>query len=1136
MKLLKAEIDGFGQLYGQRVPMDAPVIIVYGPNEAGKSTMFSFIRSMLYGFAKRGQAALRQEPVNGGKHGGRLFFTDQSGKRYVLERYSADGSSKLKLRGLDYAGVVEQASSDTDGYLEFGQTFADEVVLTQADWERRFLGNVTERLYRQLFAITLTELQEVGALSGEELGRYLYQAGWDSGRQIAAAEKRLVQEMEQLFKPRGTNQQINQQLKSLEQLEAALRKRADAIAAYNELTQQAEKLDLSLIRLERELPLCAARQQLLNKACSVRPLWMRKQKLILERSTVAYASSLSAQAEKSWEELIRQRTERRAAAEQIRHKEQLLALQLQSITFDERFIQMADETDALLQAAESMRKLRSDSSEMEVELREHDEAIARLVSSIAPEWTERQLREFHVTVADRDFVRQARQQQFDEARQEERLAAELEALAQQEREAAYAWDEAEAAVGREAERREREDGAGLMFLPRTRDALKEAWNAVDSALREWELERVRAAGAAAAASGSGAAGRGAAAAGRGGAGPLWAAAAGAGGAALALGVAALSGAAAGEAAGGAGIVVLALAGAALALVVAALARSRSGGSAARMARIASLAGDRSARLAKGENGRAWTSAAGRRMRGPGGTAIESSKENTALGEVEQRLRHALAALIREPEAAASAIIAALQTAHQHYAPDHAQAAEQARTQLRAAVEARLEALQNSERLIDNRSELARRLDRLRALARERSEATAAAAQTKQAAARQWAGWLAARSLPASMSPSAALEAFELAEQAVQRLHQYDRLAAKKAAAAKQLAAFALQAAALCEGFDEASRQLTADPALALRLLHAEIRRHAAAKQEARGMEARRDELRLSLKTVEAQLEELEAAVAAQMESADVQNEAQYETALEHRRIAAELDLELSKLELEITAGMSEDRIAELEELYVSNDDEQLQTLQAASQAELAQLEKQKHEQLEQRGRLLQSIDHLLKEEERQKLLAQKEMTVAQLEADAERYAVLSISAALIRRTKRIYEEERQPVVLRNASGYIADLTDGKYIRILTTPGEAGIRLESSDQRLIDSTMLSRGTAEQVYLAMRLALAEEASQSIKLPLMLDDVFVNFDRVRLQAAAKLVAELSGSRQMIVMTCHEHVRDALLEHCHGATLVLI
>jgi uncharacterized protein YhaN len=273
-----------------------------------------------------------------------------------------------------------------------------------------------------------------------------------------------------------------------------------------------------------------------------------------------------------------------------------------------------------------------------------------------------------------------------------------------------------------------------------------------------------------------------------------------------------------------------------------------------------------------------------------------------------------------------------------------------------------------------------------------------------------------------------------------------------------------------------------------------------------------------------------------LDAAGLSSETQYELALEHRRALQELELELSKLELEITAGMPEEMIAELEELYGTYDEERLQALQAQSQAELDKLEEQKREQLEQRGRLRQSLDHLLKEEEHQMLVSEKEMTVAQLEADAERYAILSVSAALISRTKRIYEEERQPVVLRNASRFIAKLTDGKYIRVLTTPGEPGIRLESSERRLIDSTMLSRGTAEQVYLAMRFALAEEASRGSKLPLMLDDVFVNFDRKRLHAVTRLLAELSGDRQIIVMTCHEHVRDAMLAHCKGAALVQI
>ncbi|WP_053375406.1 AAA family ATPase [Paenibacillus sp. FJAT-27812] len=1096
MKLMKAEIDGFGQLFGRQVPLDAPVIIVYGPNEAGKSTVFGFVRSMLYGFAKRGQPSERQEPVNGGKHGGRLFFGDSQGKQYVVERYAADGSSKLKIREMSRTTIDGSGKS----FLEDAETaFAEEVWLAQTDFERQFLGGVSERVYRQLFAVTLSELQEIGALPSDELGRYLYQAGWDDGKTIAAAEKRIAAEMESLFKPRGTNQQINQQLKSFEQLEAALRKRADAITSYNDLVHQTSRLDESLRALEEELPARESRQTMLNKACSVRSLWMRKEKLLLEREGIAYAARLSVHAEKSWEELLRLRAEYREEMEKHRQKALLMELQLEAISFDDQLIRLGDETEVLLQSSESMRKLAKDSAEREMELREHDEMIARLVTSIAPEWTERQLRELQVTVADRDFVREAKQQELEQSRTEERFAAELETLRQQEREASMALEEARSAAERDEARREQAGGAGFVVLPRTRDALKGAWNALDSALREWELERARTAGAAGSASDSDAGG--AAAAGRGGAGPLWAAAAGAGGAALALWFAAAD-----KTAGGTVFAALALAVAALVLAAAALLRSRGAEQAA---------GSRNSRRGRGLGSYA---AAGNRA------------DHLALSEREKRIYQALEVMVREPQEAAASLLAA----KHHSSAEHMLAAEQARTQLRAAVEARDEALQNSERLIDSAGELARRLERLRAHAAGRSEAAAAAAQTRQALARQWAGWLAARSLPAGMSPAAALEAFDLAEQALQRLQQYDRLAAKQAAASKQLAAFAKQAADLCGHLEEAKAQLAADPALALRLLHAEIRRHAAAKQEARGILARRDELHMAKQAADSRLQELHAQIAAQIEEAELTSEAQYELAIQHRRDLQELELELSKLTLEMTAGLSEERISELEELFRTYDEEQLQALQSESSYELEALEQRKREQLEQRGSLRQSLEHLLKEEEHQKLLSEKEMTIAKLAADTERYAVLSISAALISRTKRIYEEERQPVVLRNASRLISKLTDGKYIRVLTTPGEPGIRLESSDHKLIDSAMLSRGTAEQVYLAMRFALAEEASQGTKLPLMLDDVFVNFDLGRLQAVTKLLAELSSDRQMIVMTCHEHVRDAMLMYCKNARLV--
>ncbi len=101
--------------------------------------------------AKRSE---RLEPVAGGRHGGRLFFRDSTGAGYAAERY---GNTPGKLTIRRYDGL------DDDGGVHLQET------LTQEVWERRYLGGVNERVFRQLFAITLSELQAIGMLEGDEL-------------------------------------------------------------------------------------------------------------------------------------------------------------------------------------------------------------------------------------------------------------------------------------------------------------------------------------------------------------------------------------------------------------------------------------------------------------------------------------------------------------------------------------------------------------------------------------------------------------------------------------------------------------------------------------------------------------------------------------------------------------------------------------------------------------------------------------------------------------------------------------------------------------------------------------------------------------------------------------------------------
>ncbi|MCK9859931.1 hypothetical protein CFI03_015220, partial [Paenibacillus sp. ATY16] len=447
----------------------------------------------------------------------------------------------------------------------------------------------------------------------------------------------------------------------------------------------------------------------------------------------------------------------------------------------------------------------------------------------------------------------------------------------------------------------------------------------------------------------------------------------------------------------------------------------------------------------------------------------------------------------------------------------------AREQLRAAAEARANALQRSEQLGAGRAELARRHARLRAAAGERREAAAAAAAERAAAARQWRGWLEAIALP-DMSPDAALEIFELAEQALHRLQQRDRRAAKLAAANAQLAAFEARAAELCAAFPDAAQRLPAEPALALRLLQAELRRQAAAQEEAARLDERLQALQLALTAVGDKQQQLNSSIRQLTEAAGFHNEAEFAAVLVHRNRLEAIDNERNKLRIEIEAGMSEERLKELELLLTSHDGDELKQLCERLQSEAEQLERKRGDLLDKRGRLRQQLEHLLQEEKRRELLAVKEMTLARITEDAERYAVLAVSASLIRTTRRIYEEERQPALLKLASEFVRRLTEGRYSRVMTTPDQPSLRLETSDNRLVDSVMLSRGTAELVYLAMRLALAVERTAAAGMPLLLDDLFVNFDRQRLQAVAQLLGELSLSRQLILFTCHEHIRAAL------------
>lgn len=1071
MKLIEAHIEGFGRLSNRRLNMDAPVIVVYGPNEAGKSTLFGFLRTMLYGFARRSSLVERGEPVHGGRHGGRLILESEAGARYMLLRHADEAGGKprvRKLSGESAAGVSHALQ---------------ELVMEQKLWENEFLGGVHERLYKGLFAITLTELQEVSLLSGSELGRHLYQAGWEGGAAIAAAEKEIAREMDALFKARGSSQRMNASIKALEQADAELKKIADSIESYNSLKSQEGETEQAIAEIAARLPGVQEELRALRKASLLRSSWLRRKLLAAEREKLLYTEKLAPGAEQAWEELQRSRAEAEERSHQLKQEIELLDRQRSGLHYHPELLSKAARTEAALQSAERMRTMQLQLAEWETELHSLDASIGHQVTSISPEWTERQLRELTVTLADRDYVREAREREQAFRRSAERLDGELATLRIQERELESQLNEAELAC-RNAQKQAAESGNGRFGIkPLSKSAVAAAWDALDESLRELELEQAqnsnRAIGNDAEPKSS--------------KGLLYPAFASAGAAV------ALSAAAAGGWLGQAGdmaiIAAIALGGASAGLFVRTLWLGRE-------------AEERHNRSASGRIGRTKPRSGGSNAEASVQEAMSSLvTDSSAYGESDwQRI------LYRTSGNGPSALRAAV----------------------RQEVQERLEALTECDKAEQKRLECDSRLQRHRQSLDQRAAAVKELRREEEASTAEWRAWLQQRALPSSMSPAAALEAFELAESALERLGQFDKLSAKAAAARKELSEYADEAAKLCEGWDEAERLLREDAVYALQTLNAEIKRHAAVAEQFQAIRIRQEQAKLELSDFEREREQLEQALNKMLTESGLTTEPEYAAALQDRKALEQLDGELLKLDIELSAGSSEQERQEVDRLLHHLDEQELADRLQQLTSEESRLAQLQQELLERRGALRGALESLLQEDERQRLLAGREMIAASLDADMERYAVLTISKALIDQTKRVYEEERQPVVLRNASGYINRLTNGRYIRVSASTTDPDIRVEDAQQTVLSSGFLSRGTAEQLYLAMRLALAKESSNGVKLPLLLDDLFVNFDGNRLQAAAELMAELSEERQIIFFTCHERTRDSLLAACNGANLV--
>lgn len=274
--------------------------------------------------------------------------------------------------------------------------------------------------------------------------------------------------------------------------------------------------------------------------------------------------------------------------------------------------------------------------------------------------------------------------------------------------------------------------------------------------------------------------------------------------------------------------------------------------------------------------------------------------------------------------------------------------------------------------------------------------------------------------------------------------------------------------------------------------------------------------------------------AAGVETVEALNEAIRQS---DRKRALERDSqELAEKLLEDGDGKSIEELAE--ECEGASVDE-IAAREASLQAEFDDLQDQQTQAAEGRSQARDAFQAIGGGDGAAQAAASRQEALAEMEEIAARYVRVRTSAMLLQWAIDRYRREKQAPLLKRAGELFTIMTGGSFAGLQVAFDEqdtahlTGVR---SDDSVVRISGMSTGTADQLYLALRVAAIEDyLERADALPFVADDLFINFDDERAAAGLRLLVELSRKTQVLFFTHHQHLVDIARETCGGGVRVV-
>lgn len=340
-------------------------------------------------------------------------------------------------------------------------------------------------------------------------------------------------------------------------------------------------------------------------------------------------------------------------------------------------------------------------------------------------------------------------------------------------------------------------------------------------------------------------------------------------------------------------------------------------------------------------------------------------------------------------------------------------------------------------------------------------------------------------------------------------------------------AFTREVSGLIERLEHTAALPALSPDAAAEQLRGLLRQHELARAERETFEARRVDVTAALDRARERAAAARLTLAGFCRVAGCDQPEQLDAVESRWRQGAALRGSLAELEeqlLNLSAGQS---LEELERETRSLDADALPGRLDALQAEIKTLDGQIEAAVAEGARAEQTLARYDGRADAAAAAEDAQSLLATLRDRAMDYSRLRLAAAVLRREIERYRTENQSPLVRRAGQLFGELTGGSFAGLCVDFDGAdravlrGVRQGNGPAGTVGVEGMSEGTRDQLYLALRLASLERALESQEpLPLILDDILVNFDDSRARAVLRVLRDFSERAQVLLFVHHEHL----------------